>query len=1004
MSSTLGQPGFVPSNRTGQSGVGASSIGSLGSGVLQTIEEGAGAQIVDPFYYDKSVGYYQLPSVQRARGDDIKTINITNFGSRGTVTLPRRYFNFGPSAIRFRLPIEYAWSGCEYMINTYNASVEREVVTGNLAQATISDPVTNVQLVALATLVSTSRIPDMDIRNAGGTEFFFESPACDTMLPTSFMSGGVAFAFPTQIELNMGGGGNLTFDRYSNWVAIMASAPYVNIRKDLMRMAGGGLCLDDPDEVKQAPVRWGMKPWLNSAAHSNSKLPLITLNQDGAIASMVTQSFDRKKLVPIEWDILLPIKTPDTNFMYALERRKPLDTSCFSGDFQMTFTWSNFNEWADTGKGYPNAPVYHAQYGRSDGLFILDSNFGGDSGRRAPFTGVAPQGYQAAISDTRRKVVHAGEIGAPMFIHPEFGRAPNITATAVAADVPKQTFTLAPVIGVNPLVWTNHYRVAAGADLVQGVHYATDDLWVAFNQSDGTILANGPRSNVGRPRYPQYLSCANGPVTFKSLQQSAAHVNSSITYPQKFTSVEYINSNLKLTNQALGAYNELRVSKEAVLYYPFQYFFSQIYRVTTSKWKDLNVWKNSKLSDASISNALSDIYSENNKITQMIQMPANPCTAMMVCIFREKDRKTLVQSKANSYSPVLFWNALNPERIDLKDGGNTLFSYRNSIDFEYYSLMDRPDALKVPFRGGHVKVQPKNIYGPRKVPIGGGGGNRGLTLKSNGIAASVYTAANLYAPLEIADGSKVMPFWYVTNVANNPDLPAYGVGFQGTNGLNAGLSQDATSANAFPADDLCEQLSMLGHGRSFFPCHTTEWYEASIIEFPFVMNEPITNEKIVQQTPSFAKTQLQLDFWINPKLKPDNGLDDMYNLTYGLTRAAPEGLGPIGGNQANSGNFAAFSYVGPLSHPVPDCLHECGVNPDHSADMLMREYIPGGAAGTGVSAVLTKGAYADGFTFSDSTLDSWNINNGDLMLHITFCQNQIWTLSPLRTALLQARG
>jgi hypothetical protein len=175
-------------------------------------------------------------------------------------------------------------------------------------------------------------------------------------------------------------------------------------------------------------------------------------------------------------------------------------------------------------------------------------------------------------------------------------------------------------------------------------------------------------------------------------------------------------------------------------------------------------------------------------------------------------------------------------------------------------------------------------------------------------------------------------------------------------------------------------------------------YESLLLEFPFVMREPITHENEVQSTPSFAKTQLKFEFWISPKLKPDNNMDDQYDSTYGLTRGAASGMPQ---NTALDQTWDdGYTYPGAVSHPVPDCVR-IGVNPEHP-DLTLRGAIASGSVSSGVSAKAAAYAYANGYSFGSAS--SWNINNGALMLHVTFCQNQVWTLSPLHTSILSARG
>lgn len=1055
MSSTLGQPGFVASNRTAQSGVSQMNIGSLGSGVLQTIEESPGAQLADVLYYDKSTGYYNLPSMQRSHGDDYKTCNITSFGSRGTVTLPRKYFNFGPSPIRFRLPIDYCWSGCEYVSNIYNSGLPFDA---QLIGKGIQDGIEDNQDPTSDPTYFDSVDPELNGREdtirtynmahiANGGKYHFESPGCSTTLPSSFQSGGLAFAFPQQIELDMGGAGLFTFDRYSNWAAIMASCPFKQQREDLMRMAGGGLCLDTEEESRTMPVVWGLKPVFSSTGTTNGEVPktvytvpsAATNGELGDLFSVVNNGADLSSYLPVMWDVLLPIKTPDTNFMYSLERRKPLDTSCFASDFKMTFSWSNFNEWSDTGKGYPNAPVYAPQtgdmvkslngtYGGPMDLFSSDASeiYEGDIGKLWPFTGVTPTCYR---SENIRQLTSASqadlisEIGAPLFVNIQTGWINN-AACIDATELRQSGKILSSCLKLNPCVWTNHYRVASGAALATNVHLRDGSKLSRWNFNNGNVIPNGSQVGVGRCRLPQF-ACPSQDYTpgtatakFVSLQRPADIVNSFVSYPTRFDLVEYVNSSLKLTNPALGAYNALRVNKEAVLYYPLQYFYSQIYRVTTNPWKDFKNVSNSSLK--TFDTRLKDVSSEMNKITQMIQMPSNPCTSMLCSFFREKDRQTLIQNKLNSYSPVLFWLALNPIKIDLKDGGNTLFSYKNNVDFEMYSMMDRPDALKIPFKGGHVKVQPKNAYGNRYICSTNMNNLYCSEFFRGSIATNLIDAIDrvtyaqnqggAFVPARI-DTHKQSNFWLSDGAL--VDNLARSHGYRGVCAYNPSADHPEGSVNSYPADHLVDSICIkngLRVGGGNKSCHTTENYESTIIEFPFVMAEPMTNEKIVQQTPSFARTQLQLDFWIDPFLKPDNGFDDMYDVTYGLTRAVPSGVPAVRVDQSRGGWENCMIGSGPISHPVPDCLHEGGSGV-FSSNLRQRDQL--GAlqnvpnkyqpVGSGVRTLLDgSGRWADGYEFAQSS--SWNINNGNLMIHIVFCQNQVWTISPLRTSLLQARG
>jgi hypothetical protein len=970
---TFGQPGFVPSNRTGVSGISGAQVGSLGSGILQTIEEGEGAKSSENFYYTKDSAYYQLPQLQRSHGDARITCNVTTFGSRGTVTLPRRFFNFGPCIMRFQLPISYAWSGCEY--------TARSFMSDETCQSTIY--YTNADHSAVAIGNATEIIPEFlpasfNHRLANGISFV-EVPGCKTLLPTSFQSGGMAFTFPQQIELEMGGAGKITFDRYSNFAAIMASTPFKSMRKDLMRMAGGGLDLWDTKETQNAPVRWGYVDGYNAAG--NQEACILT----GAAETATVQQRRIREWVPVSWDVLLPIKTPDTNFFMSFSRRKPLDTTCFSGDFQLTFTWSNFYEWSDTGTGYPNAPVYKSQAVPTP--FVRAYAAAGNCLQVAPYiTGLAT--YLVYAADENARYVSSTIGTGYRQLRSTFEDDGDGTAAGHIWDIehPDSQKHLSNVMLANPRIWTNHYRVAQGRSMTDDDQSIVRSQWTTGNSNDQAVT-NVPRP--GRPRFPQLYSQGVGaPATthetaihkkvYLSNQPAADVVNAQIQYPSGFDFVEYINSSLKLANPSLSAYNALRVDKSAVVYYPFQYFYSQVYRIAQTPYTNITNWNSSTITNERVYGK-DAIYSDQNKITQSIQMPANPVTSMIVGIYREKDRKYLGKNPANSYSPVLFWNALTLAKCTLWDGGNILFNYDASCDYDLYSMNDRPDILRIPFKGGLCKVSPKGFYSSDSLSCMSSRWNATVNRDVKGVDSD-YASLTQHAP------------WLgVSATLSNTYVPVT-IGYTGSN-------CPATSQNSYPADDIvCSGLMdpLLGKQQ---PCHLTDDYEAVLYEFPFVMYNPVLYEKNVQSTPSFARTQLRFEFWIYPKLKPDNGLDDMYDSTYSLTYAAASGLGMFDITSASEFTAVA-SFPGPISHPVPDCMR-VGMNPDHP-ELARRSEIAQSVSTSGKSTSLTAFTYAQGYSFLNA--NSWNINNGALMMHVVFCQNQVWSLSPIRTSILAARA
>jgi hypothetical protein len=996
---TLGQPSNVPSNRAAYSGVPATDVGRVYGGPLQTIGEDQAALSTGLFYYPEESSRYRAPSSIRSHGDANQTFSNTNFGARSTVTLPRRYMNNGPALLRFRLPIEYAWAGCEYVSNLYQKSGATPTVTSlTYNTAALGPPV-----------YATKDYMDSKVIVASGSQYHFESPGCSTMLPTSFQSGGVGFAFLSSVEMSLGGAGQITIDRYSNFAAIMASTPFTNVRKDLMRMAGGGLNLYDLAEAKQAPVRWGeylRAPWRNCTGHSQTQIPyydgtafpvdVLDATARSAPPGLTAQVDVRSGLVPVEWDVLVPIKTPETNFMYALQRRKPLDTKCLGGNLQYTFDWGRFDDWSDTGRGYPNAPVYFPQFANFPGPENLPAT---GNQTIVPYTGTAPYGFQdLQINQFQKSNPCDYELGAPVNVclsHFDGQIAQQDWDPAVWNIVAPDFISLsvANCIRYTPVVWTNHYRVASGRKMTDVLAGAASCQMFTYTDAANQPVAGNIRG--GRGRYPTFESRQN-PVNVnvvdyrRSVQMDADTVNSKAllpAYPRGFTSVEYINSSLKLTNELLGAYNDLRSQQGNCLYYPFQYFFSQTYPILRNPFKDIKTFNIDNIKDVT-DKYMSNIYSDNLKITQLISMPNNPCTSMIIGFYREKDRRSLTRNGENSYSPALFWNALNPERVSLKDGGNVLFDYVNNIDAEMMGFVDRPDPLKIPFRGGLSQVSPQGVHIPKLCP--GGGANSGQ---------GTYELYNEFSVFEADKGERMVckPFW--TTLYRGAALLGMddGLGTRGYSSRDMVPAPDM-SINAFPVSDIVPLLATSVDSKKFQPCHMTEWYESTLIEFPFAMAEPIVNEAVVQNTLTFKNTQLTLDFWINPLLKPDNGMDDMYDITYGLTRGAPSGLIPY---DTNININSRLTWPNPCSHPVPDCLSDNYRK--LSADALIRsKFIPTDSSIGTTDFARPGNAYINAFDFKETS--SWNINNGNLMMHVVFCQNQVWCISPLKTTILNSNG
>jgi hypothetical protein len=975
-------------------------MGVIGKGILGTIQEGVGGTSSRQLYYGTGVAFYQAPSMQRSYGDDLRSFNVKQFGARGMVNLPRRWFEMGPTEIFFTYPINYAWAGPEYHVK-YQPK--------NIGPRTLN-PITPADYIAGAVAATTQDTATAAMAHWLG-ELGTEVRNGPNILPTYFWSGGVGFAFPAMIELNMGGGGNIIFDRYTNFAMIMASVPTISMRKDLMVMAGGGLYYDHETDYQELPVKFGWVPTLTDEGTSYNR---NTAN------SQSTDVGENEGLVwaPIEWNISVPIKTPQTNYWNCLVSRKPIDTSCFASDLQYIIALGNFYEFSDTGTGlahcpyyYPPlnvatnplaiaadcqaaVPFYHPVQGATskagvsvfagaagawvytknlqDGWFVRTAPSGTPVGV-TPGTGVwlynaapaastittawpvpslLPPGYfytgGSPQMDFNWEAVFAagGTVTPPIFSNTN-GYYSAIASSAAALVATPTVLKVAPRnrIATNPRIWTNHYRVCNGF------------VYGGYGQHRPKFAVPGTAAQTDNRYMKDVFSVANG---------SSA---TSIQYPPGFTRMEFRNRSLKLTNPALSARLPLQSAPQSCVYYPFAYGFSQTYRIPAAqnpwdvagfhRWNSQQVLGSSYLvsTGQTPTGVFQDTLQVSNKITQNIIMPANPVTSMIVGIYREKDRKYLGMNTQGSYSPALFWNALNPVRSTLYDGGNIMFDYQSRKSQDFGSLVDRPDCLRIPFRGGLCQLDPQNILSS--------------------------------------------PFEDVCVNSLSGDFP---------NGLRKSSSRNGRNSFGNGAS----------HGSRNQPIHCTEWYNCHLIEYPFCMQEPLGREGTVQSTPSFAKTILRMEFYIDALLKPQRGLDDMYDQT---TKVPPywysgewnylslaNGLpyNSSAGTQATaiSMPYGTISFDGGgtvattarqvtsnVANTVPNAYI---LAPPSEFDMYSDD-----REGT-VQSV--RGTVITNPNFTMGNASSWNVNDGALVIVISFIQNQVWTISPLRTSILSARG
>lgn len=959
MSETLGQPSLVPSNATGNSGINGRIIGGSASGVLNTIEEGPGAADVSSFYYPASSAFFTTPSLQRSVADDRRTFNVKSFGGRGTVNLPRKHFHNGFCLFRFTMPQDYAYSGPEFhAVKTYAPSGPSRIFPPNFH---------------LGVDISGLRWGDSsagaihkrdDVLYYDSTfnfirylqeDLIVEYPSCLPLLPTYFMSGGAGFAFCASFEMNMGGAGNLIYDRYANFAGIMASCPTKEMRRQLMKMAGGGIVIDpDTDEAQ---------PYKTSPVH-------VISQTDGHTLSGGYSAYGNRVNLPTLHEMLVPLKTPDTNFWQSLHARKPFDSSLTPNDLQITITFGNFYEICDTGTGLANNPFYRTATTDNTamdgdiglGEYLAGANVNAlyepDITRLNPFIfGFMPPSVPDAANrllfvdlenwtDLATLYGRASYEGSPAFYNTIHYKGYNIADVGATAIRIRFNYPMVKRLASNPRVWANHYRVCDG-DVYGHTDATHNNHW----------YLREPARGKGRLLYPR----PGGGITWDSLSATGKDLtqiapvpipstSTTINYPTQFTEAEYINMSLKLTNPSLSAMNALRqTGNQGSVVYPFQYMFGQQYRVTNDKFKDILRWNYTTVQNR----YLQDLYDPGNAFSMLVQMPANPVTSMIVGIYREKDRMFIPKNKQGSYSPVLFWQSLTPLQIRLWDGGNILFDYRNRTFPDMYSYVDRPDVFRIPFRGGCCQLLPENIIN-----------NSQWTVNPSDVLTKINLPSQLY-----------------TDVTNYP-----------------GSRRPGNQSQSFR-----------NSGFRYQGIHSTEEYESCLIEFPFALYEPFSREGMVQSVPTFAKTQLRLEFWLDPLLKPQRGLDDHYSYTTKLPQkwfdaaSATERVTTT----ANVGTeWALRDQRGNCSLMVPDVHHLC---PPTQLEMYSIAREPKTPAGTTPTVNLyAPGAVTNPLSVNPSTMSeqgsSWNINNSDFLISVVFTQNQVWSLSPKRSVILSGRG
>lgn len=159
--------------------------------------------------------------------------------------------------------------------------------------------------------------------------------------------------------------------------------------------------------------------------------------------------------------------------------------------------------------------------------------------------------------------------------------------------------------------------------------------------------------------------------------------------------IETVISSMRLTNDLLGAYDVLKTRTDQAVYYPFQYFTTQILSVQNTLYGDktLNDYVN-------MTQTMPNNDTTAPSIRLSIPIPVNPMTAMYVGIAREKDRRGLGISKKGGYSPVLFWNFLPCTELQLSYGSEPLIKYSSVSQYVSQQVYEHCQPIQIPYKGG----------------------------------------------------------------------------------------------------------------------------------------------------------------------------------------------------------------------------------------------------------------------------------------------------------------
>jgi len=679
-----GAPSAIESNTRGAGMVEGDQLGDTFPGVLSTLQEDPGASRVSNLYYKEAVGSFRQPSFQRAFGAYNLTMNITRFGDSGSVEINPDIFWKGPMLLRTTFLIPYTYHGPDVYIPTkVPAPITNFGSSSGWTQSTNPFPSYGNYNFSHQGLTDAA-----ETAGGGNIAFFIQKAATINVRPRMFYSWGAAYANIHSVRMNMGGALNYVLDRYANFVGIMASCPTMVQRAALMRAAGNGTLIPDYDREHQYGLthetcELGNLPLFSADGGVVSSNNIILSAQNYGGGGGIYSNGASNIPGPIVEHWVAAIKTPQTNFGCGVygDHRRPVDTRLFSSNFVFeVFTANKMDTFVDSGTGYQpvvgRLPTGVAEFPAYLGLTIpTGSNFACWSNLDGLFPSMC---YRQLALPTSNTSIYTSS-------------PPALNANGCSTVY----------FGIYNADTTPRANIGSFADSTVDQYRTTQyTSWYLIAQSAG------------------YKDCY-GPVLYPT--QPTNYLNANSLPTPLYTTI--INT-LRLANDQLGAREVLETRPDLSVYYPFQHMTTQVFFVNqlTQNATGVTPFTNAQqtypstnftnsslggqgfggLSELNCRTYVQAPTSYNIPLSTQIQIPVNPLTCMYIMVMREKDRMALGYSTPNSYSPALYWNALELSNMLLTYSAQTLQRYDGFDEYHLQQLHERVEPLIVPWRGGCV--------------------------------------------------------------------------------------------------------------------------------------------------------------------------------------------------------------------------------------------------------------------------------------------------------------